>query len=413
MNRFVLAAILLLAMTTSFAAERWPRFRGPDGAGQSETDAIPATWTESDYKWRVPLKGIGHSSPVIWDGSVYVTSAMPDDGTRFVSCLSAANGELLWEKELKSTTLEIGNSTSFDTASPAVDEKRLYAAWVDEGGLWTVALDRLTGEEIWRRNLGTWEAEHGYGASPITFEDLLVISDDQKGPSSLVALDCRTGETRWKVNRNQVKAAYSTPIIVRSGAGDSELITSSTANGVSSLDPRTGRLNWELTDVFGDLRVVGSPVGAGGLIFAQSGVGSGGKMLVAIRPADSRNGTPAAVAYEVSGSLPYVPTPVDHGGLLFFISDNGVASCIDIATGERRWRERIGGSFFGSPIRVGERIYIISRTGEMVVFRAASTFELLGRIDLGEPSHSTPAVADDVLFIRTFSHLMAIGDREE
>ena len=137
---------------------------------------------------------------------------------------------------------------------------------------------------------------------------------------------------------------------------------------------------------------------------------SGGKKLVAINPPEPGSESSATIAYEVEGSLPYVPTPVAYQDRLYFISDNGVGSCIDIRTGERVWRERVGGSFFGSPVRVGRAIYCVSRSGEMVVLAAAPEYRLLGRVDLGEGSHSTPAVsADGVMIIRTFSHLMAIG----
>ena len=131
--------------------------------------------------------------------------------------------------------------------------------------------------------------------------------------------------------------------------------------------------------------------------------------MFAIRPPDLSSGSDAQVAYELEGSLPYVPTPVAHGKWLFLISDGGVASCLDIETGQRVWRERIGGNFYGSPVRVDNRIYFISSEGEMVVLAAAPQYQLLGRVDLEEPSHSTPAIADGVMYLRTFSHLMALG----
>jgi outer membrane protein assembly factor BamB len=408
----ILLLVLGSFLTGSTGAGDWPQFRGPDGAGQSDATTVPFVWTGSDYSWRVELPGIGHSSPVIWKDQVFVTSASEDDAARVVRCLGTADGELLWEAELASTTYDIGNATSYDTASPVVDELHLYVVWIDAEGYSVAALDRQTGDEVWRRNLGPFEAQHGLGASPVKFEELLILANDQKGPSFLVALDRRTGETRWKVDRKSAVAAYSTPIIYRPENGVPELIVSSSAEGLSSFDPRSGQLNWALTEVFGENRVVGSPVAAGNLVFAQCGVGSGGKKLVAIQPPVPSSGEGARVVYEVQGSLPYVPTPVAYKNWLFFFSDSGVASCIDIRTGERIWRERVGGNFFGSPVRIGQGIYCISRSGEMIVLAAAPDYRLLGRVDLGEPSHSTPAVsAEGVMIIRTFSHLMAIAKR--
>ncbi len=409
-NQMVLLG-MFLCWCGSVAGEEWPRFRGPDGAGQSDATTIPAVWTKEDYKWRVEVPGKGHSSPVVADEQVFVMSALQEDATKIVRSLRSLDGSLLWEVRFSSAVSELGRSSSYDTASPTVDAQRIYAAWASPQGYIVVALDRRNGKEVWRRDLGAFQGAHGFGASPIRFEDMVILANDQSGPSSTLALDCRTGQTRWVVERRNTKSAYSTPIIYRPENGSAQLILTSTSHGVSSLDPHTGKLNWELADVFGMLRVVGSPVAAGGLIFAQCGVGGGGKRMVAIKPPGLNSGSEARVVYEIEGSLPYAPTPVAQGKWLFLISDGGVASCIDIETGQRVWRERIGGNFLGSAVRVGNRIYCISRAGEMVVLAAAPQYQLLGRIDLEEASHSTPAIADGVMYLRTFSHLMAIGGK--
>jgi hypothetical protein len=133
--------------------------------------------------------------------------------------------------------------------------------------------------------------------------------------------------------------------------------------------------------------------------------------MVAVAPGNKAAGTDAKVAYEFDSSLPYVPTPVACGRLLFFFADSGIVTCADVATGKVHYRERIGGKYFGSPIRAGDRIYCISRDGEVIVLAAAKVFKVLGRVELGEPSHSTPVVADGVMYLRTRSHLMALGGK--
>jgi outer membrane protein assembly factor BamB len=400
---------LLLLSLVSVSGENWSRFRGPDGAGQSKDTAIPSTWTENDYLWRVKLAGIGHSSPLIWADQVIVSSALPADGTKIIQSLRATDGSVLWETRIPLVRYDLGRSTSHDTASPAVDDERVYLTWVSADQYNVAALKRHTGEEVWRRNLSSFKSEHGAGGSPIRFGDLLIVPNDQAGPSSTLALDCETGEMRWRVDRRAVKTAFSTPAIYRPKGSEAELILASTGHGVSSLDPNTGKLNWELPDVFGTIRVTGSPVVAGGLIFAQCGSGGSGKRMVAIKPPDQAAGKSAEVAYQVDGSIPYVPTPVADGNWIFLWSDSGIVSCIDTLTGKRVWRERVGGNYFGSPVLVGDRIYCISREGEVVVLAAKPEFELLGRTDLKEPSHSTPAVAGGVMYLRTFSHLMALA----
>jgi len=402
---------LVLAFPLSAVGDEWSRFRGPDGTGQSDADGIPTTWTKKDYKWRVKLPGIGHSSPVVWGEQVFVTSAIQEDSTRIIRCLKTTDGSVTWEKSFAAMTFDLANSTAYDTASPTVDESHIYMAWGTPDEYAVVAFDKQEGKEVWRRDLGPYNGDHGSGASPIVFEDMLIVPNDQTGPSSTIALDRMTGKTRWQVDRRMVKTAYSTPFIYKSEDGPAQLIQACSAHGVGGLDPRSGKLYWELGDVFGEIRVVGSPVAAAGLIFAQCGGGGVGRRMIAVKPGNPADGTKAEVAYDIEGSLPYVPTPVARDNLLFIISDKGVATCIDAPTGDRLWRERVGGAYFASPIRVGDRIYCVSRAGEMVVLAASDQYNLLGRVDLEEPSHSTPAVAGGVMYLRTFSHLMAIGGK--
>ena len=400
---------LLLWFASPAEAQPWTRFRGPDGCGQSEATTIPTTWTTEDYRWRVKLPGIGHSSPVIWGDRIFVTCALEEDGTRIIRCLNTSDGGLIWKQSFPSTTYQKHENNSYAAATPTVDADCVYMTWTTPEEYIVLALDRQNGRELWRRDLGPFVAEHGYGASPILFEDMVILTNDQNETSFAIALDRATGKTRWKTDRRIVKAAYSTPFIYRPEGRQPELILTGWAHGVASLDPHTGKPNWEV-DVLNH-RVVCSPMTAAGLIFTSCGSGGGGKQMVAVRPADPERGITAGVAYEIEGSLPYVPTSVAYGRLLFLWSDSGVVACLDAPTGKIHWRERVGGRYFGSPVRVADRIYCIARHGEMVVLAAADKYTLLGKISLEEPSNATPAVADGVMYLRTVSHLMAIGGK--
>jgi len=406
-----IAVLAILMLPCTSLAQEWTRFRGPHGSGECEAATVPVLWTTADYKWRVKLPGVGHSSPVVRGDRLFVTSALQEDGTRIIRCLDTADGHMIWKRDFPAVTFELNNSRAYDCSSPAVDENHVYMMWGTPEEYAVLALDQAKGEVVWRRDLGRFEGDHGFGASPVVVGELLIVANDQSGPSSLVALDCRTGETRWKVDRRTAKTAYSTPFLFQPEGCTPQLIFSSTAHGLSSFDPATGKLNWEVADLFGEQRVVGSPVVCSGLIFTSAGSGGGGKHMVAIKPGDPARGTGAEIAYKLDGSLPYVPTSVAHGRLLFTFADSGVVTCLDAPTGEVLWRERIGGNYFGSPVRVGERIYCTARDGQMVVLAASGQFKLLGRISLEEPSNSTPAVADGVMYLRTYSHLMAIGGK--
>jgi outer membrane protein assembly factor BamB len=389
-------------------AQEWTRFRGPNGTGQSDARTIPVSWSTADYRWRVKLPGIGYSSPVVNGDRLFITSGDEQTATRFIRCLRTSDGGLIWKNSYESTPHAKHQFNAYAVGTPALDAERVYWSWGGPEHYIVLALDQQKGGELWRRDLGPFVAQHGFGASPIVFEDLVIVPNDQDGPSSIVALDAKTGETRWQTRRRSERAAYSTPCIYRPESEHPQLILVSTAHGVTGLDPRTGKLLWELGDVFDD-RVVASPVVVGDLILAQCGTGGAGKRLIAVGPGDPETGTPAEIAYEIKGSLPYVCTPVAAGNLLFLWADRGIVTCVDAQTGQLVWRERVEGEYFGSPVRVGDRLYCMSREGEMVVLAAADQFKLLARFSLEEPTNSTPAVADGVMYVRTASHMMAIG----
>lgn len=408
MARPILACLFVWITSGSLTAQEWPRFRGPNGSGACEADGIPVTWVERDLLWKVKLPGAGHSSPVVGDNRVYITST-DDDAGKFVSCFDVSDGGEVWKRHFPGKAYAKNTLNGFADATPALDKEHLYLAWTTPEEYTIVALDRQTGKDAWRRNLGPFTAQHGSGASPIVFEDMLILPNDQDGASSVIALDCKTGKTRWTAPRRSTKASYSTPIIYSGQTGAAELILTSHAHGISSFDPRTGKLNWELPVM--QYRTVGSPIVAGGLIFAACGEGGGGKQMLAVQPPDAAKKRPAKVAYTVEAKLPYVVTPIAYGTLLFLWTDQGIVSCLDAATGKKLWQQRVEGKYYGSPVRIRDRLYCSSREGQVVVIAAADKFKLLGQTTLGEGSQSTPAVAGGILFLRTDAQLLAVGKK--
>ncbi len=439
-----LAAILFLfaAAADSALAQEWTRFRGPNGSGESDATTIPAKWTDKDYNWKINLPGAGHSSPVLWSDKIFLTSADPQNGTRFVLCISAADGHQLWMKSYPSSLYHIHTQNSFATGTPAVDAKHVYVAWATPDECLLFALDHA-GREVWRRSLGPFESQHGFGASPIVVGDLVIIGDEQDGseartgqaapksksnkkpspgkkaplePSGdndgrswIVAVDAAKGSIRWKSPRLSSVVAYATPCVRPTVAGGSELICDSRSHGISGIDVATGHMNWELP-LF-DRRAVGSPILVGNLVLGACGVGSGNNTLFAVRPPEDSSHEPELVYQIDKSSAAYVPTPVAKGNLVFIWSDSGIVTCIDGLTGAKKWRQRIGGNFSGSPVRAGDRMYGVSVDGDVVVLAAADKYEELGRMPLGETCRSTPAIAGGRMYLRTESHLMSIGGK--
>jgi outer membrane protein assembly factor BamB len=407
------AALALLAALTPVGAQEWTRFRGPNGSGQSEATTIPTQWTEKDYNWKIELPGVGHGSPVVWGDKLFVSSADPANGTRMLFAVRTSDGEVLWKKDFPATIHQKHPHNSFSSCTPTVDGDHVYFAWATPEEYKLIALDHQ-GEEVWRVDFGKFIARHGFGASPIVYEDLVIITNDQEGESFLVAVDRKNGDMRWKIPRRSLSpqsASYSTPMIYTPPGGEDELIVNSWAHGITSHNPRTGEVNWE-APVF-KLRTVGSPILAGGLIWGSCGEGAGNNSVVAITPGD-KNGRKPVVRFSVGPKSlwPYVPTMIVAGDLVFLWGDTGIVTCVNAQTREQLWQQRIGGTHFASPIRIGDRIFGISTQGEVIVLAAAPVFKELARNPLGDESNATPAVADGTLFLRTQTKLMSIGGKK-
>ncbi len=411
MVRRSLGMLLVLVCTaySTSGAQEWIRFRGPNGTGQSDATGIPASWGDNDYLWKSTLPGIGHSSPVLWGNQIFLLSANPQDGTRHVLCVSAADGKLSWKQDFPSKTHRIHQQNSLASSTPTVDADHVYCAWATPEEFTLVAL-KHDGSTAWRANLGPFVSEHGFGASPILYGDMVIITNDQDADSFLIAVDRRTGLTRWKVDRKvheKQSTSYAAPCVFQPKKGPAELIVCSWAHGITSIDPLSGKTNWEAEVL--ERRPVGSPIVVGGLVLANCGEGSGNNNVVAIEPGNA-DGREARLVYKIDKtSAPYVPSLIAKDSLVFLWGDRGVVTCIDAATGKIHWRERVGGNYSSSPVRVGDRIYCVSVEGEVVCLAAMDKYELLGRSSLGEASRATPAVAGNRMFLRTESHLFAIG----
>lgn len=406
MRRF--APTLILALVSLFqdkaSAENWPRFRGENGNGLSKQPGIPVAWEATDYAWTIDLPGVGHSAPVIWEKTLFVTSATEGGGTRYLHCLDADSGQQRWQ-----TSVTLGESkkhlkNSWASSTPATDGQRVYVMFADNSKLTISAWD-FEGKQVWTKDLGSYESEHNLGVSPLVQDGLLIVSNDQVGPSSLLALNPETGETVWTAERNPGKTSYSTPVIAPGKEGSLQILCISESNGITSTDLRTGKLNWQTPKL--PMRTVASPIVADGLIFATCGEGGNGKYFAAAKiDPDADNVT--RIVYERKTMLPYVPCLVAKDGLLFLWGDKGIMVCLEIATGKEVWSERIDGQFSGSPVCIEDRLYCVTEDGIVVVLQAGHEFRELGRTALGDDCHSTPAVANGHLYLRTFHKVFAV-----
>ncbi len=406
-KRFLLVSAILLASAAQ--AQQWPRFRGPNGQGISHAKTIPVKWTQDDYNWKVTLPGSGESSPVVWADKVFLTCDHRATGRRMLAALSASDGKLLWSKQYPPVKYSLHGRNSYAASTPAVDANHVYALWTTPNQTRLVALDH-EGADLWQRTFAGVNCPHGPATSPTVVDDLVVFTREHErqgpNPSSWVAVDRKTGKTRWELERDtSIKTAYSTPCLFAPKGRPPQLIFTSLAHGMTAVEPQTGKVVWELKSAF-RWRVVASPVLADGLL-----IGSSGRNYVAVQPPATASGQPT-VARE-KGPYSYCPTPLAKDELLFIFRDDGRAYCLRGSTGEQLWEAKPGGRFGGSPVWVDGRLYCITMDGNVVVIRAGDQYELLAVNPLGEKSQATPAVADGRMYLRTYSQLFSIGGEKK
>jgi len=410
----LLGILVILAFHGECTAQEWPRFRGPNGSGIGNLSGLPEEIKESDYSWKVLLPGPGHSSPVLWGEKLYLT-AIAEGNERLVLCIDPLTGGTLWTWKETVAAHNLHQFNNFASATPTADERAVYLVWGSGERTEALALDH-EGNLLWRREWPAFSSDHGFGASPMLCDGVLVVHTDsvKEKSSKVMGLDPASGKTLWELSRPTIEedrkhlTAYNTPVRVEV-AGEPVLVVFQTNDGWRGLDPITGSEYWHWPGAY-KLRSVGSLIAAENLVFASVGEGGNGKEGTALRlNADG----PPEVAYSlgISDGLSYVTTPLFHEGLLYLWADGGVLTCLDAASGTRLYRERVGGNFFSSPIIADGKILSCSREGELVMVRLGPEFSIVSRSLLGASIQATPAIALNRLFVRTEDSLICIAGK--
>jgi outer membrane protein assembly factor BamB len=406
------ALLACFCILDALCASEWRQFRGSSGQGLSQATGVPVTWdAKNNIRWRTPVEGNGWSSPILSNDRVYVTSAVvqPSSGASLRAvCLDAQSGRVIWNVEALSADREqvepVHEKNSLASPTPLVDFDRLY---VHFGHMGTAALD-FDGKVIWRQTALEYSPVHGNGGSPALVDDLVVFSCDGGDDPFLAALDRLSGKIRWKTPRRidvQKSFSFSTPLVIEV-AGKKQIVCP--ASGlVAGYDPKDGVELWRVR--YGDgYSVIPRPVFAHGLLFICTGFDR--PAVYAIRPV-SHGGdlTGTHVVWRHTKGAPNTPSPIVVGDELYFVSDAGVASCLDARTGKVHWSERLGGALSASPVAAENRLYFLNEEGTCYVVSADTTFNVLSTNELGERTLASPAVMDGALILRSESHLWRIG----
>ena len=423
----------------------WPQFRGGTASGIAEKQNLPDRWnpaTGENLLWRTPIPGLAHSSPIVWGGTVFVTSAISSrkdaafkpglygdgdasddrsDHRWMLYAIDARTGTIRWERAAAEGAPKNKRhiKSTYASSSPATDG-RIVVAWFGSQGIhaydmngglrWSVDLGRV--------DMGAYDIpsyEWGPASSPIIWNDLVIVQCDTQADSFLIALNAATGETVWKTDRQELPS-WGTPTVVTTPAGP-ELITNA-SNFIRGYDPRTGRELWHLG---GSSKITApTPIFAEGLHIIASGRGPE-RPVFAVRPGVKGDLTLAksetsndSVVWSKTGRGSYMPTPLAYRGLLYVLANNGVFDAYEIATGKEIYRQRlplIGSGYSASPVAADGRIYLSSEDGEMLVIEAGATFTHAGTNSMGETLMATPAIAGGVMYVRGASTLFAIARR--
>lgn len=435
---FVTAMLSSLVFVGSAAAAgnaSWPQWRGPSGQGTSDEKNLPTEWSATkNIKWKTPIAGRGHSSPIVWGNKIFLTTAIEgplvpgakavkhmypegeflhpdsvgaDHKHQFkVICINRETGKILWEQTAFEGTPydDRHRKSSFAAATPATDGKYVYAYFGTEG---LYAYD-MKGKLAWKADLGKiGTVGMGTGTSPILYENLVIVqADEEFGERSfIVGVDKKTGKEVWRTPRKTIEVSWSTPLLVRT-AKRAELITTGN-EAIVAYDPATGKELWRHKGV--DSNAIPSPVANSELVFVSAGFPE--KIAMAIAMGGSGDLTDKVVWKYAKGTA-YVPSPILYGDYLYLTTDRGILTCLDARTGEVKYeggRVPIPATFTASPIAFEGKILMTSEDGDTFVIKAGPKHEIIGTNTVGEPVYASPAVADGNIFIRGEKSLYCIG----
>ena len=328
------------------------------------------------------------------------------DGIRMLLCLNATTGEILWTQNVQlDAEKQVSNRNSYGSCSPLVDGERVYVAFADTEHNLFSAYDH-DGTPLWTEDLGPLVSMHGQGHSPILHGELVILANDQAGPSFVIALDRKTGSEVWRSTREHRYAAYSTPLVLAVEGHKPQLVCLSGATGIAGLDLETGVQLWASGEL--PQRTVSSPVAGEGVILATCGSGGKGKYMLAVEPVLDGSTTQPHVRWERTTALPYVPTPIIADGTIYLWTDDGIVFSVNPQDGETIEKVRVGGNYFSSPVLVNGNLYCPADDGEIAVVATQPQLKVLGKSPLGDQIHSTPAMGNGRLYFRGFHTLACL-----
>jgi outer membrane protein assembly factor BamB len=403
---------VLLTFASAWGGDNWPEFRGPTGDGHAAAVGLPVGWSESEnIRWKTAIHDKGWSSPVIWGGQIWLTTATVDGKQMFAICIDRDTGKILHDIKV----FDVANPSfchklnSYASPTPAIEEGRVY---VHFGTYGTACLDTSTGRVLWSRRDFPCDHYRGPASSPILYANLLFLHFDGYDVQYVVALDKASGRTVWKRDRDveygtidgDLKKAFSTPNVINVD-GEAQLI-SPAALATFAYDPLTGRELWRVQH--GGMNVAARPLFGLGMLFINPGDGAPAR-LIAVKPG-GRGHLTNHIIWKHSRGVPTRSSLLLVNDLLYMANESGVVTCLEAGSGQLVWQKRLGPEYSASPLYADGHIYLFSQADVAHVLEPGRDGKVLSVNRLDDGCMASPAVAGRALFVRTKTHLYRIEE---
>lgn len=389
------AATVLAASSQaqSAASNQWWGWRGPTFDNHAAADAkAPSSIASNAIAWSIDLPGRGHSTPIVVDDSIYLTTADKAAGTQSVLAIGRT-GKSRWGKTIHSAGIPPKNHNNNTEASPtlAYDGKALFASFYNSSAIRLTKLS-TKGEIIWQKSVGNYspnQFKYGYAASPLVYRDSIIINADYDGNAFLTAVDRSDGKIIWKVRRPG-KISFSSPIVANLAGRDQLLLSG--GDRVTAYDPKDGKTLWESVGAT-TMATCGTMVWDDKNVFASGGYPESETVCIAADGSGEIIWSNRTKCYEQS--------MISYDGYLYAAADSGVAYCWRGSDGKTMWKQRLGGKFSSSPLLVGDTIIVFSESGNGFAFAASpNSFQDRGQSRIADEIFSSPIIVGDTMYVR-------------
>ena len=419
---YLLPILLSIGYAEPTLKDQWPEFRGPNGNGIVVGErGLPTTWSEEkNIAWKTKIDGKAWSSPVVWDDQIWITNSSADGKLMEGICINKKDGKIKYRLSLFSNEIvePLGNNVnSYGSPSPVIEKDAVY---IHFGSYGTTAIDTNSGKEIWKRT--DLECRHfrGPGSSPIIFQDMLILTMDGVDFQYVIALDKKTGKTKWKTERStkwddvepdgkirgdgDLRKAYTTPTFMK--VSGKTIMISPGAKSCFAYNPINGKELWNIT--YSGYSNASRTVIYKDNAIINSGYGKPHLISVKIDPSAAGDISGTHINWDIFKRVPKRSSPIIVGDQLYMTTDEGILTCLDAKTGESNWSDRMPGHYSASPIFADGKLYFFSEMGHCYVIAPGGDYNLISKNKLDSGFMASPAISGKAIYARSKTHLYRI-----